>query len=58
MKNLLKGAGVTAAIMIVLLVISVLCNMNDINLDSTMTGTMSAVCAMLIFCGLTKKEKN
>lgn len=57
MKRLLKGIAVTAVVLVVLIAVSVFCNMNGINLDSTVTGTMSAVCAMLLFSGLTKKEK-
>lgn len=58
MKNFLKGAAVVVAIWIVLVVINVICNMNGHELDSVPTGTMAAVCAMLLDRGLTKKEKN
>ena len=58
MKHLLKGAAVTVIIIIVLMAIHVFCNMHDINLDPLMTGPTSAVCAMLIYNGLTKNEKN
>lgn len=57
MKHFLKGAAVTAIIMIALIAINVFCNMHDINLDPLMTGPTSAVCAMLIYGGLTKNEK-
>lgn len=57
MKHFLKAAAVTAVVLIVLLVINIICNMNGIELDSVMTGTVSAVGAMLIYCGLTKNEK-
>lgn len=56
MNHLLKGAGVTAVILIVLMIINVFCNMHNINLDSTVTGTMSAVFAMLLYSGLTNKR--
>ncbi len=58
MKNLLKGAVVMAAVMIANLIISIVCNMNGIELNSTVTGTVSAVSAILIYHGLTKNEKN
>lgn len=58
MKNLLKGAAVMAAVMIANLIISIVCNMNGIELNSTVTGTVSAVSAILIYRGLTKNEKN
>ena len=57
MKHLLKGAAVTAIIMIVLMVIHIFCNMHGIDLDPLMTGPASAVCAMFIYNGLIKKEK-
>lgn len=58
MKNLLKGAAVMAAVMIANLIVSIVCNMNGIDLNPTATGTISAVSAMLIYHGLTKNEKN
>ena len=58
MKDLVRGTVVTVVVLIVLLVVNLLCNMNDIHLDTVMTGTVSAVCAMLIFRGLKKKENN
>lgn len=57
MKHLLKGIAVTAAVLIVLMIINVFCNMHDIHLDSVITGTLSAVCAMLFYCGLIRNEK-
>ena len=58
MKHLLKGAAVTAVVLIVLMAIHVFCNMKEIQLDIVVTGTMSAVCAMLIYHGLIKNEKH
>lgn len=58
MKNLLKGTAVTAVVLIVLMAINVFCNMHDIHLDAVVTGTVSAVCAMLLYCGLIRNEKN
>ena len=57
MKHLLKGAAITVAILIVLMIIHVFCNMKGIQLDTVMTGSTSAACAMLIYHGLTKNEK-
>lgn len=58
MKSFMKGAAVVVAIWIVLVVINVICNMNGHELDSVPSGTMAAVCAILIDRGLTKNEKN
>lgn len=58
MKHFFKGAAVTVAVLIVLMVINVFCNMHGINLDSVSTGTLSAVCAMLLYCGLIRNEKS
>ena len=58
MKNFLKGAAVAVVTLIVLIVINVICNMNGHELDSVSTGTAASVCAMLLYGGLTKNEKN
>lgn len=57
MKSFMKGAAVVVAIWIVLVVINVICNMNGHELDSVPLGTMAAVCAILLYRGLTKNEK-
>lgn len=57
MKLLLKGAAVTVVILIVLLVINVFCNMHDIHLDPSMTGTVSAICAVSFYHLLIRNEK-
>ena len=58
MKYFLKGAAVTVVVMIVLIIINMICNMNGHELDSVSTGTVASVSAMLIYGGMTKKEKN
>ena len=58
MKRFIKGAVVVVAIWIVLVVINVICNMNGHELDSVPSGTMAAVCAMLLYRGLARNEKN
>ena len=58
MKHLLKGAAVAAVVLVALMAINMLCNMYDIHLDQTATGTISAVCAMLFYRGLIRNEKN
>lgn len=58
MNHLLKGVAVMAVVLFVNLIIHVFCNMHGINLDSTVTGTMSAVCALFIYQGLIRNEKN
>ena len=57
MRHLLKGAAVTAIVLIVSMAIHVFCNMKGIELDTVVAGTVSAVCAMLLYHGLTKNEK-
>lgn len=56
MKNFLKGAAVTAVVLIVLIVINVICNMNGHELDSVSTGTVASVCAMLLYRGSTRND--
>ena len=58
MKNIIKGIVVVAVITIVSLVIHVFCNMHGVDLNSTATGTVSALCALLLYQGLTRNEKN
>ncbi|MCI9447374.1 MAG: hypothetical protein HFH36_08270 [Lachnospiraceae bacterium] len=58
MKHLLKGAAVAAVVLIALMIINMFCNMHDIHLDQTATGTISAVCAMLFYRGLIRNEQN
>lgn len=58
MKYFLKGAAVTVIIMIVSMVIQVFCNRKGIQVDSVISPTMSAVCAMLVYHVLTKNDKN
>ncbi len=58
MKHVLKGAAVMAGVMIVNLILNIICNMNGVDLNSTVMGTTSAVCAMFIYNGLIKNEKN
>ncbi len=58
MKHFLKGAAVTAVVLIVSLVIHVFCNMKGIQLNQVTTGTMSAICAMFLYQGLIRNEKN
>ena len=40
MKHLLKGAAVAAVVLITLMIISIFCNMHNIHLDQTATGTI------------------
>lgn len=56
MNHFFKGAVVIAAVAIVNIIVNLACNMNGVDLDSTTTGTISAVCAMLIYHGWTKDE--
>ena len=58
MKNLLKGAAITVIVLVVSMVIQIFCNVKGIQIDLTISGPTSAVCAMLVYHGLTKNEKN
>lgn len=57
MKHILKGAAVIAAVMIVSLTVNTICNINGVDLNSTVTGTVFAVSAMLLYSGWIKSEK-
>jgi hypothetical protein len=56
MKKLLRGVIILAIILVVLIIVNVICNINGVNLDSTITGTCTAVAAMLIYEGVEKKQ--
>lgn len=58
MKHFLKGAAVTAIVLIVLMIIHMFCNIKGIQLDQVAIGTISAVCAMFIYQGLIRNEQN
>ena len=58
MKHFLKGVAVAAVVLVALMVINMFCDMHDIHLDQTATGTISAVCAMLFYRGLIRNEKS
>lgn len=58
MKHLLKGAAVMVGVIVVNMIINIVCNINGIDLNSTAQSTMSAICAVLIYNGLIKNEKN
>lgn len=57
MKHFLKGTTVTAGIIIINMLINVVCNMNGVDLNSTTTGTMSAVCGIFIYDRLIQHER-
>ncbi len=57
MKHFLKGVASAAIVIIVLMVISVLCNMRGININSAPTGVVSALCAMWIYRAWIRNEK-
>lgn len=58
MKHFLKGAAVMVVVIIVNMIVHIICNMNDIDLDSTVAGTVSAISALLLYQGLIRIEKN
>lgn len=57
MNHLLKGAVITVVVILVNLVIHIVCNMHGIDLDSVVTGPVSAVSAMLLYQGWIRNEK-
>lgn len=57
MNHVLKGAAVMVGVIIVNMIINIICNMNGVELNSTIMGTTSAVCAMFIYDGWIKNEK-
>lgn len=56
MKRCFKGAAITAAILIVFMLIHIFCNMHGINLDAVSNSAVTAVCLMLIYRSLTEKK--
>lgn len=58
MKHILKGAAIMAVVIIVNMIINIIGNMNGVDLNSTATATVSAVCAMFIYDGWIRNEKN
>ncbi len=58
MKHFLKGTAVAVVILIILLVINMICNINGHELEPLTTGVSSAICAVIIYRGLIKNEKN
>lgn len=57
MKHVLKGAAILAGVMVVHIIINVICNMNGVELNSTVMSMLSTVCAILIYSEWIKKEK-
>ncbi len=57
MKYFLKGAAVMVGVIVVNMIINIVCNINGVDLNSSIMGTMSAVCALLIYDGLVKNEE-
>lgn len=57
MKRFFKAAAITAVVLLVFMAISVICNINGINLDSVTNGSVIAVCAMLIYGELSKNDQ-
>ena len=58
MKHVLKGLATTAIILLVSIAISAFCNIKGINVDIVFSGPALAVCAVFIYNGLIKNEKN
>lgn len=57
MKHFLKGAAVVAAVLMVLMGINIFCNVRGIDLNSTGTGTVAAICSMWIYDAWIRNEK-
>lgn len=58
MKHFLKGAAVTAAVVVIVMIVSIICNIQGIELNMPVTGSVAAVCAMFIYKALIKNEEN
>jgi len=58
MKNFLKALAITAIIMIVLIAVNVFCNMRGTELNTTATGTFTAIAGMYIYQAVTKGKDN
>ncbi|MBR6402128.1 MAG: hypothetical protein IKS48_01930 [Eubacterium sp.] len=56
MNKVLTGIIVTVVTLLILLVVSIICNKNGIDLNNTGVGTVCAIGAMLVYEGLTKKR--
>ena len=58
MRYFLKGAIAIAAVTIANMIINIICNMNGIELNSIMKTFVSRFCALLLYHGLIRNEKN
>lgn len=58
MKHFLKGAAVMAVVIIVNMIINIVCNMNGVDLNSTVMSTTSAVGAVLVYNAWIKGEND
>ncbi|MDE6851274.1 MAG: hypothetical protein K2J67_02135 [Lachnospiraceae bacterium] len=58
MKHFLKGAAAVLITMVVNIIVNMICNMRGIDLNTTVTTVVSTFCAILIYQGLTRNEKN
>lgn len=56
MKHFLKGAAVTAVILIVLMGLSIFCNMQGMELNTLITGPAAGACGMFIYNAWIQKE--
>lgn len=57
MKHFFKGAAIMVGVIVVNIIINIVCNINGVDLNSSIMGTMSAVCALLIYDGCIKNEE-
>lgn len=57
MKHFFKGAAIMVGVIVVNMIINIVCNINGVDLNSSIMGTMSAVCALLIYDGCIKNEE-
>ena len=56
MKHFLKGAAVTAAMMIVLMGVSIFCNMQGMELNTLIFAPAAGACSILIYNAWIQKE--
>ena len=58
MKHFFKGAAAVVITMTVNMIVHMICNMHGIDLNSTVTTIVSVFCAILIYQGLIRNDKN
>lgn len=58
MKHFLKWVAVMAGVMIVNIIINIVCNRYNVELNSSVVSVVSTVCAIVVYDGLIRREKD